>query len=61
MKMRIIKRVDREKVVTEVPKAEEKTKSVETRAEITATVNSWIDERRQKRDNERLLIQQLFS
>lgn len=60
MKVRIIKRMDREKAATEIPSAKGRSKSVGAHATMTATVNSWIDELRRKRDDEQRLVQQLF-
>jgi hypothetical protein len=58
--MRIIKRLEREKLGTKIAARRDRTQSVEAATAIAATVHSWIDELREKREHERRSIQQLF-
>ena len=60
MKVRIIKRKDREKAATDIPAACRRPKSDEVDTVMAANINSWIVELRQKRDDEQILVQQLF-
>lgn len=64
MKVKIIKRGEREKEMAAVTVSAGQTsppKPVESRKAMTTTVNAWIDELRQKRESERLLFQKLFN
>lgn len=60
MKLRIIKRTDREKVSVEIPASNGGMKGVGADAAVAITVNSWIDDVRQKRAHEQRLVQLLF-
>lgn len=59
MKIKIIKRAASEKIAAESPAAENDQKT-DTRKTVE-TVKFWIDDLRQKRERERLSLEELFS
>lgn len=61
MKIKIIKHSEREKIKETIPAAEShQLKQPDARRAMTATINFWIDDLRQKRERERLSILKLF-
>jgi hypothetical protein len=62
MQIKIIKRSDREQIKGTIPAAESyQSKQSNARRVISATVNFWIKDLRQKREQERILVKKLFN
>jgi hypothetical protein len=60
MKVKIIKRTEREKAAAKIPTADAEPKSRDVLRAMTAAVNSWIDDSRQKHASEAALFNKLF-
>ncbi len=60
MKVKIIKRAEREKAAVKTHAADVEPKRGNALRAMTATVNSWIDDSRQKRENDAALFRKLF-